>query len=137
MYKILLRAARPMVIVFILNTVINDGFGLYDRWWWYDIPMHMLGGFVTAWSLSRFIFFLKIKSKIIALPPLFHWLLIIGTTAIAGIGWEVYEYFLHIVTGRITQPSVGDTLQDLINGLIGAILFFLFARKTKNKFFIV
>ena len=134
MIKKFFVSALPMLVVFLFDNVVNNSLGLYDRWRWLDIPMHLLGGVVAAWSCHRF--YKKIKNEI-NIKPLFARLwLYVGTTAIIGILWEVYEFLFHVVTRIITQPSVGDTVHDLVNDLIGAVLFcgliFLFDKNKKK-----
>lgn len=128
MIKKLAWAMLPMAVVFLFDNLLNNPLGFYDRWWWYDIPMHMLGGIVTAWSAVRFF-----RAQKIIIKPLWALLvLIIGSAAIVGILWEVYEFFMDMVVAYSVQPNVADTVGDLFNDLFGATLFCLVYVKTKH-----
>ncbi len=118
MIKRIVWAALPMLVVFIYDNLVNVPLGFYE-WWWFDIFMHMFGGLVTAWSAHRFF-----KSEKISVKPnwLYGWL-VIGTTAVVGIAWEVYEFYFQKITGFITQPSIADTVADLVNDCVGALFF--------------
>lgn len=118
MIKKIFVAALPMVGVFIFDNAVNMPAGFY-AWWWFDIFMHGLGGLVTAWSAHRFF---KTEKNSIKSHWIYSWLLL-GTTALVGILWEVYEYYLQQLTGIITQPSVADTVADLVNDCLGAVVF--------------
>ncbi len=136
MIEKILVSGWPMIVVFIFDNVIANPVGWYDRWWWFDIPMHIVGGMVTAWSTQRFFMNMKIKLAKFGRMEMYPFILV-GATAIIGIVWEVYEFFLHLITGFITQPSVADTVGDLVNDLIGAIVFcsiFLVVQQKKKKY---
>lgn len=117
-------AGLPMIIVFLFDMVVNNPMGFYYRWWWFDIPMHMLGGFVAAWSVARFF---KDYKKLVALKPwAFEVFVLVSGTALIGILWEVYEFFMSLIFNIVMQPSVADTVADLVNDCVGALLFCLF-----------
>lgn len=121
MIKKMLISAWPMLAVFLFDNLVNNPLGFYERWWWFDIPMHILGGAVAAWSLARF--FERYKKTVLLKPLVFTLFVLVSGTALIGVLWEVYEFFLHVVTGFITQPSVADTVADLVNDLVGAFLW--------------
>ena len=123
MIKRIFIAAWPMLVVFVIDNLVFNGLGFYTRWFWFDIFMHIVGGFVAGWSGARF---LSTEKELVIKPKWIYWLLVLGITALIGIGWEVYELYLQKITGFITQPSIADTVADLVNDLIGAMLFCLF-----------
>lgn len=119
MIKRILWAALPMGVVFIFDNLVSVPSGLYE-WWWFDIFMHLLGGLVVAWSANRFF---KGEKSLSISPEWVYYLLIIGIVALVGIVWEVYEYFVQQITGSIIQPSIADTVADLVNDCLGALVF--------------
>lgn len=120
MIRHLIRSAMPMLVVFVIDNLVFNPLGLYSVWSWFDIFMHIVGGLVAAWSVARF---LQTQTSITIKPIWVYWLLLLGATALIGIAWEVYELYLQKITGIITQPSIADTVADLVNDTIGAALF--------------
>ena len=115
-----MRAFLPMIIVFSWDAFINNPFGLYGIWPNLDVPMHVLGGFVTVWSIAR-VFALLPKSWLPVIRPAwanyFFWL---GLVAMVTIAWEIYELIFDFIHPFPTPMTVADTLGDMVNGLIGA-----------------
>lgn len=119
MIKRILWAALPMFVIFIFDNLVNNPAGFY-HWWWFDIFMHIFGGLVAAWSANRFF---KGEKGLLINPKWVYYLLIIGIVGLIGIGWEGYEFYLQKFTGIITQPSIADTVADLANDCLGALIF--------------
>lgn len=116
------QATWPMAAVFLFDNLINNPLGIYDRWPSYDIPMHIFGGVITTWCLTRFLKSLKVYT---GLKPcwLRYWFLI-ANTALIGILWECYEWVFDYYFPWIgVQTSLTDTIGDLLNDLLGASIF--------------
>jgi hypothetical protein len=107
------------------------GLGLYLRlpWqlWWYDIILHILGGF-----LASFVILEMLKSHQVSLRSLSQWIMA-GLLISLGIGllWECYE----LVSGSIFVTREGymvDTGIDLACDIVGGIIaaFFSYKRTT-------
>ena len=120
-----------MVVVFAEDTFVNNWFGFYE-WSGLDIPMHLIGGFVTAWSVARFHSRWQPKRGLGIKPALALYVWFIGITAIIGILWEVYEFLLDPYVAMAMQPSVRDTVGDLVNDLVGSVVFCLVYWKKKG-----
>lgn len=126
MIKKFVRAILPMIIVFLWNAIINDWLGFYEVWPDVDIPMHVIGGFVTAWSIQRLftVFISSISPKKLLMKPVWLFgLFLIALTALVAIFWEVYEFWLQRFTGFVTQPSIADVIKDQVLGVIGATVY--------------
>jgi hypothetical protein len=109
--EILKRMAQVVFFIFILNTVAKLLYW-YTSVWWFDMPMHFLGGFFLGFFVV-YVFSLKDVYKI------FLYILIIG------IGWEVFELiFNNIIAGQpfIVLDTFSDICFDLSGGL-SAILY--------------
>lgn len=121
----LIRAGLPMVFVFLLEVGANTPLGLYDVWPGLNILMHVLGGFVAAWSTYRFFKILDGRKKILSYGwPFVLWCFsFIGASAIFGILWEVMEFAIDPFVDMVMQPSIADTIGDLANDLTGGVLF--------------
>lgn len=96
-----------------------------------DIPMHFTGGLIAAWFLS--VLFAKDLRAI--RRPVVQGLLIIGGTAIIGISWEFFEWFLdNFVFVEIHfMGGLDDTLFDLFMDLLGACVVVGIVLRKKPK----
>ncbi len=89
---------------------------------WLDIPMHLAGGmFVAFWVLLAF------EEDFASLALSKSILVILGITALIGVGWEFFEWtFDHIVGIRYHLPaaqvSLRDTMGDLLFDILGGLL---------------
>lgn len=128
-----MRAFLPMIIVFSWDTFVNNPFGLYGIWSDLDVPMHVLGGFVTVWSLMRLCALLP-KSWLPVIRPTwanyFFWL---GLVAMVTIAWEIYELIFDFFHPFPTPMTVADTLGDMVNGLIGASVWLFVQHHIKRS----
>ena len=101
--------------------------GLYD--WnvmpWFDIPMHILGGITVGWGIWSIIQICIAQKKIPRLPVWLIAIAVIGTAAIVGILWEMYEFVYDRMCHTVLQASLSDTMKDLMDDLIGSVLFAL------------
>jgi len=95
-------------------------FDLYWVWGWFDIVMHVAGGFWFGFVVVWFFFF----SDYVNIPPrssIASFLLIaLASGFMVGLGWEVFEY----VTGQtlVQEGYLTDTIVDLIMDSIGALI---------------
>ena len=108
----------PILIYFVNRFVINP-IGIYSRWGWFDIPMHIIGGCAIVYS---FILVLrKLDKKIIIKDRFIEILILMGLLSFVAIFWEFYEYVMHIII-NVEQNSLEDTLLDFMFGLIGGLI---------------
>lgn len=133
--KTFFKITAPMWVIFLFNqslcTFFVDYF--YYHLVWLDIPMHIAGGFAASWTALLFLRHQKVELK----PDWLKFVLLIGFTCFASIIWEVYEFYHDLFFKEyVYQVSALDTMADMGDGLIGAILFFVFLyfRKRKIKF---
>lgn len=94
---------------------------LYWRFWWLDIPMHVLGGAVAAFGVFAFrdlsLPGFGLLAKRLCLVMLF--------VVLVMIAWEVFEVWAGI---PIQDDYVLDTSIDLTMGFIGGLLGYVVAR---------
>lgn len=95
--------------------------------------MHLAGGFLVAmlvfWYLER-----KKKELLPVLGFFSQLLLVLAAAALVGIFWEFYELFYDIFYKNqlgfyVAQLGAIDTVKDLADDLLGAIVAFLIFRK--------
>ena len=88
--------------------------------WWLDIPMHILGGlWIALVSLTAYY-----ESKHFAEKdhsPVGVVVVALAVTLTIGIFWEVYEFGIQHAVGEF-GIGLADTLKDLVDDLIGALL---------------
>ena len=115
----ILWAQLLTVFALALLTWLAIGYSLYWRFWWFDIPMHILGGvwagFCAAWLLAR-------REESFSLA----WC--IALTLFVGIAWEIFEYSEGIAMPQYLSYPL-DTVKDIFMDLLGAVLAFLIARR--------
>jgi hypothetical protein len=114
--------AMLVVVSFHWLGCLND---LYNRIWWYDIPLHFLGGLwvalFTLWITSTQ-YGLCLK-KYVTIKNLLLFVFCFG------IAWEFLELALRF--NSISDVGyVWDTTHDLIMDVLGASLVSFFYRKS-------
>ncbi len=116
-------ALLPGAALFFMHVFfINIGLYAWDGLPWFDIPMHLLGGAVTAWAV--FAFFLDATRRP-SIPKLPRWcilFMVVGGVALVGIIWEFAEFGVDVLRGSSLQGGLVDTMKDLFDDLVGGAL---------------
>ena len=116
--KTLLQIAIGPIIVIGLHSVGTLA-GWSEMWWWFDIPMHFLGGVAIAISIAAILHEFETKKKFnIAWKPL-EILTLLAFVALAAVLWEMMEFAFDIFFHTDMQPSLLDTIKDMCMGIIG------------------
>ena len=111
------------IVMFIFGTIfLGEAFGFYERYWWWDVVLHM--GSAVGFGLIGFVFMLMLfEGDRYAAPPLamaffaFCFAIAIGTL------WEVFEFAMDQLFGLNMQKSgLVDTMADLIVDGLGAFI---------------
>ncbi len=116
--KFLTRIVLFIFSILLLNYLAMK-FYWYSSIWYFDMPMHFLGG---VWLGLALLWFLKIKE--ISLMLIFK--MILGVLII-GVLWEIFEIILNNYTTQSPFNSL-DTISDIFFDLSGgcfAILYFI------------
>ena len=119
------RLPRGFVLACGLYTVLTVMLGeltdFYDRLAWWDVAMHALSGFVVAGIGHAAALGLMRRDRArggVLLPALFGLFLALG---VAGL-WELFEYALDARWAFSTQGGLPDTMHDIGQGGLGALL---------------
>ena len=111
---LLLRKLAIYIVVLAVLNLLASVFHWYETLWWFDMPMHFLGGVCVMYV-----------SAIVALPSLKKGMGIgkyIRTCVISavmlGILWEVFEFVLYRYAGGPVFVPL-DSLSDLLFDLAG------------------
>ncbi|HEX3099697.1 MAG TPA: hypothetical protein VHQ41_01855 [Patescibacteria group bacterium] len=116
--KTLLKIAAPPLFVLAFHILASIA-GWYENFWWFDIPLHLMGGFAVVLSASIMLNDFKAHGKFnVAWKPL-NILILIGFGAMAAIAWEILEFTLDIYFHTNLQASLVDTMKDMAMGIIG------------------
>lgn len=110
--------AYLIVLIFILNVLAGRLYWYYDIWW-FDMPMHFLGGF---WISLASLYFFPLKDRS------FNSILkILVFVLIVGVGWEIFEVIFNNILARMnfnTLDTLSDVCFDMAGGAV-AIFYYL------------
>lgn len=105
-------------LTYFLSRNFLEPFDLYREYFWLDIFMHILGGF-----LFSTLFFHISKKEYFNFKNIFYFIMFIG------IIWEIYEIIFNVMIKNQESSGVLDTIKDLINDTIGAYIAFILNKK--------
>ncbi|MDO8521082.1 MAG: hypothetical protein Q7S52_03125 [bacterium] len=93
---------------------------LHFRFWWMDIPLHILGGmWIALFALSLYYAHFWVREK--DHSRVFVVVFAVALTFSIGLLWEIYEFGVDRVVGD-SGIGLADTLMDLVDDLVGALL---------------
>ena len=92
-------------------------FNIYWTVWWYDIPMHFLGGVWTGFLGLVFIYRNRSLSEVTLSKKIYYALL---SAIVAGIIWEIFEYHFGLY-GVSKNFYIKDTAKDLVTDMLGGV----------------
>lgn len=94
--------------------------------------MHLLGGMVAALSINYALDLFQKNKTIVISNLLLKWSMITAMVMAVAVLWEFYEFISDYFYGTIHQPTLFDTIKDLFDGMLGAIITcLLFIRNKK------
>lgn len=128
-----LKLSIVLYLIAALNFAANY-FHLYFILWWFDIPMHFLGGFwVGGMALWFYFFNTRINEKLAASSRTGKLLLYFAAVLAVSVVWELFEFSLDTFVVSRTN-DIMDTLSDLFMDTLGAasILTYFFYGKYRN-----
>lgn len=115
------RLLKYIVVLMLLMFLADKGaskFYWYNSIWYFDMIMHFFGG---LWVGLFFIYVFSLSGSVSNL--IFK---IILSVLLVGISWEVFEFVVNNVIGRIpfnTLDTISDVLFDLTGGFFS--IFYL------------
>ena len=116
-----------MFFMFLLDYATRKFYWYYTIWW-FDMPMHFLGG---IWVSLFFIYvFFRNDLQFRAFGKVIFWV------AVIGILWEGFEIFVNQHLGRMPFNALDSALDlalDLVGALVGVRLFKKIILTPKSK----
>lgn len=107
-----------LVAIAIVNFIADTNYW-YWTMRWFDMPMHFAGGVWVAGFLVWWRFFSGRVSGEFSTAGVFLWSLV--GAFVVGMGWEVYEGVVAVLTKGHLNAWV-DTLSDILLDLFGALV---------------
>lgn len=117
--KLLHRLCFAVVVLAIFNQIATS-FHWYALIWWFDMPMHFLGG-LTVFYFSAIVWLPARKW----VPDWRYVYEAVITTVLISVLWEALELFLYLRYGSppfITLDSLSDVGFDIAGALFAAYL---------------
>jgi len=102
-------------------------FHLYDLYPPLDIPTHFLGGIAITYFYRVAI--RNSQDFLEEIPYPIQVLFAFTATGTTVIFWEFYENILDFLFHAHNVLGLADTLKDMVNGLLGALVFTIFYRR--------
>ena len=121
---------RLYLSLFVAFCIISVNYyaGAFNVYWlfpWFDIPMHMAGGFMVGLFAQTGIDLIpKIRQK--------RYLLVFLAVLFVGVVWEIVEFYFGLTDG-LGSMSRFDTIKDIIDDIIGGALSIWFWSFLFNK----
>jgi len=111
----------PLIVLIVLHAVFLF-FDLYSISH-LDSVMHLAGGIVLAMFLYGFLASAIGRGWCPDPGKLVSAVLVVSLVTTGAVCWEFYEWISDYLFDTRLQPSVTDTVKDLLLGLLGGILY--------------
>lgn len=117
------RAAWAPVLVFGLNMLLWLGFSAYALFPAIDVPMHFIGGVAIAYFAFNAVL-AAVSCDLIGTPNMAAVRIMSFFCACsAAVFWEFAEFAGDRYYGTNFQHGLGDTIFDLLLGIVGALCY--------------
>jgi hypothetical protein len=137
-----------VITIFIfLAQYLGELNNFYERFWWWDIMLHTVSGFVLGIIGFMFVYLLNEKYDTnVNLSPFFIVLFSLCFAITIGVFWEFFEFGMDRGFGHNMQKfrepgqdGLVDTMVDLIVDSLGAIIIsimgFIYIKEKNDLFF--
>lgn len=120
----LLKILIVIVGIFLVNFLAMK-FHWYSIVWWFDMPMHAIGGLWVALTALYIYKYRKTTLEDISRPNKMLAVALVSVFVV-GVLWEVFEFGTETIgTVDIANPidSISDICFDLAGGILGSLYF--------------
>ncbi len=118
-FKDVCTAAIPPIVVIILQYIRMHTLPMRSE---LDVLAHVMGGVAIGWMSMILLERWRRRGWAALRPFIFRDYIVFSTVSLVGVVWEFWEFIMQAVTGDIYQPSIADTMNDLLMDLIGALI---------------
>jgi len=109
------------ITVLLLTHLLGLHFNFYAAFWWWDVVAHVLGTAVIGALGFYGVYALQLAGKIQVSVRLMAIFALFFAIAIGAL-WEIAEFATDALVGANNQPSLQDTIYDLISDSVAALL---------------
>ncbi|EKD46327.1 MAG: hypothetical protein ACD_68C00034G0001 [uncultured bacterium] len=123
------RSFQTATLILIFGSLFLGSFeGFYEKFWWWDIMMHGVAGFIMSLIGLVIIYILNRSTETtVVLSPFFVALFSFNFSMMIGTMWEVYEFILDLTLHTDAQRnSLPDTMWDIIGNCAAALIVAIF-----------
>jgi len=117
-YRLLIAQLGISLIIVFCYSYLGLEKAFFWNYWWWDIPMHILGG---VWAALLLAWTQTLRSKPYSLIAY-----VLMAFAIGG-AWELLEYIGHFPRSQFMSYSL-DTAKDLVMDALGGISTYYLVR---------
>jgi len=117
----------PPLFLFLFNWVLFF-FNVYSFAEWIDIPMHIVGGSLVAFTYFFSLKYLQ-KRGYLKINSFTRVVFVLSLVALTAVLWEFFEFSLTYLLGTGFQGTLNDTMFDLFLGLFGGLFMAILLEK--------
>jgi hypothetical protein len=123
--KDIIKMAVAPFIVFMVSYYLDQFTPVYRIFEWPNRLMHFLGGLSISVPIYFVLKWMKANKFISTSSKWIDFILIVMSAMCVASLWEFHEYFhdKYFPGPFLAQPSVDDTMKDMIMGMLGSIVF--------------
>jgi len=118
--KLFKISAYLVIFIFIINYIATKLYWYYSIWW-FDMPMHFLGGLFIGLGCIWFLFHKE-------LPLELSWKLVLKvflSVLLIGVLWELFEIVFYQIIAQSPFHAL-DTIHDIFFDLAGGVFAIIF-----------
>lgn len=119
-------------LVFVTHVVASRGIGAYRTLPELDTPMHLVGGVAIAFFFWHSVNLDSARLLLGSLTLCGKLSLTFSAVCTAAIVWEFAEWTTDRLGWTHAQLGLGDTLLDMLLGIVGGLLFLMFSWRSAS-----
>lgn len=95
----------------------------YEKYWWWDLFLHFVAGFIISYETRKHL----LKENV-------NLIIVFSLTVCMLTLWEVFEFSMDVFFYfNMQKNSLIDTMEDLIIGIVGSLIYILINYKTNTN----
>jgi len=129
------ESLRVGIVMFtIAALVLGEIHNFYATLPWWDSFLHFFAG-IGLTALGYRWLFLLVRQESLSAKPIFHTLFVATSATTVLVVWEIYEFTIDLLgwSSNRMQPSLSDTMIDIIVGMLGVTLAIIAGYRMLDK----